>query len=307
MIKNIQFIMQKRDRVIFGILITLLILISGCTTANKVKGSASQCPSSLQSCGKGCIPQNAICCDNGEIDGYCLQPTTGCGNGACNNCPAGKVFCGMECIEPGKQCCIGDSCESSPSAGASQPKAYSLDTQYNGKYFGTFNYQYTKCDGSLERYDGSFSFSMTLKTRTVGNYVYLDVTKAWTSEPSFGLGTESVTPLPLTSQWTPMPGNTCGSMAALPLNIPASLDIDANHKIDICFPSGKTMSIYNIYVSNTNPETGLTGLIWLSNYPSESIQTWQTNAFNDLMSNANNPNAPWCNFEPGQWRMTKMD
>ena len=64
------------------------------------------CPSSLQRCGGGCIPTNAICCD-GAVNSYCLQPTAGCGSGNCPSCPAGKVFCGMFCQPKGAPCCLG--------------------------------------------------------------------------------------------------------------------------------------------------------------------------------------------------------
>lgn len=73
-------------------------------------GTKAQCPVHLQPCGGGCIPQNALCCDNGVINSYCLQPTSSCGQGNCHNCSQGEVHCGMSCIPAGQVCCLGSIC-----------------------------------------------------------------------------------------------------------------------------------------------------------------------------------------------------
>jgi len=102
--------------IVFGGLLFVTFFFSGppqspdntiTTTPNT---PTTQCPTALQQCGAGCIPQNAICCDEEGINSYCLQPTTGCGNGTCYQCPLGQAYCGMFCIEQGKQCCLGGDC-----------------------------------------------------------------------------------------------------------------------------------------------------------------------------------------------------
>ena len=98
---------MKKDGLIIGtlFLLVLVLLINGCGP------TTTQCPSTLQTCGNGCIPQNALCCDDGSINNYCLKPANGCDNGTnCNSCPQGKVFCGMFCVDQGKKCCLGGVC-----------------------------------------------------------------------------------------------------------------------------------------------------------------------------------------------------
>lgn len=91
--------------------------------------SQTICHKDLQQCGPGCIPSNAVCCDNNIGNSYCLWPDTLCKinpitNGEkdrfiCSNdgkvksydCPTGQIFCGMFCIDAGKKCCLGGVCD----------------------------------------------------------------------------------------------------------------------------------------------------------------------------------------------------
>ena len=63
--------------------VVVSLFLFGCTdqSVTQNNGGTTQCPSSLQVCGNGCIPTNAICCNDGAVNGYCLQPSSGCGGG----------------------------------------------------------------------------------------------------------------------------------------------------------------------------------------------------------------------------------
>jgi len=102
--------MLSRRIALFAVLLVGVVLVSGCTGQPGTQTAAS-CPGGLQSCGKGCVPTNAICCDANGANGYCLQPSPQCGQGTCYNCAAGKKFCGMFCIPEGQKCCIAGECE----------------------------------------------------------------------------------------------------------------------------------------------------------------------------------------------------
>ncbi|MBU0615786.1 MAG: hypothetical protein KJ601_06860, partial [Nanoarchaeota archaeon] len=56
-----------KKKVNYLLFLIAILLISGCAAQK----DASQCPSGLQSCGKGCIPAIAICCDDQGINSYC--------------------------------------------------------------------------------------------------------------------------------------------------------------------------------------------------------------------------------------------
>jgi len=113
-------------KILFILLVTLFLFF-GCATPNNVDSNVTNpnnfnnynsdsnydlvCPEGLKVCGNGCIPTNSICCNKASLNGYCLQPTTGCGKGSCYDCPEGQAFCGMFCKPIGQKCCIGECVE----------------------------------------------------------------------------------------------------------------------------------------------------------------------------------------------------
>ena len=114
MFQNQLFIMKGNVIISFSVLFVVLLFF-GCDEPTPPidtgpTGGNANCPSALQVCGNGCIPNNALCCDDGAVNSYCLQPTTGCGEGTCNTCPEGQAFCGMFCKPIGEECCIGGVC-----------------------------------------------------------------------------------------------------------------------------------------------------------------------------------------------------
>jgi len=93
-----------------AVFLLVVIAVSGCTGQPGPQPAAT-CPGGLQRCGLGCVPGNSLCCDADGINGYCLQPTSQCGEGSCYDCAAGEKFCGMFCIPEEKTCCIAGECE----------------------------------------------------------------------------------------------------------------------------------------------------------------------------------------------------
>lgn len=67
------------------LIVLVILFLFGCTESNPANNSdfSSNCPSTLQACGEGCIPTNAICCNDDSVNGFCLQPSFGCGDGVC--------------------------------------------------------------------------------------------------------------------------------------------------------------------------------------------------------------------------------
>jgi hypothetical protein len=179
-------------------------------TANDI--AAADCSPSLKSCGPGCIPQDAVCCDPASGNSYCLAPNTLCktnpeygtksgesrflcsedGGEFSHDCPAGQTSCGMFCVVAGGKCCFGGICHddkvnSNTPAGA---------VVYDGIYTGKFNYEYQDWDQLNGRavsdwVPSSFELTMTLKTVRKSNnppYVFLDASNVVSSDPGFGTG-----------------------------------------------------------------------------------------------------------------------
>ena len=105
---------------------------------------------------------------------------------------------------------------------------------YDGTYSGTFNYEYQDIDrfsGKIIKSwtAGSLTATLTLKTlRSSGDTVFLDVTNAIVSDPSFKTGTEGVDPV-----------SAFGGQISvtLPAN-PAEQQTDSSASIDLYFNLG---------------------------------------------------------------------
>lgn len=91
------------------------------------------CRAGTHPCGNGCIPTNAVCCDDGtgKTSSYCTNGAAGCvengadrgcnavfpsgaraqfccgtaGSFGSNDCPEGERHCGLLCVPVGEPCC----------------------------------------------------------------------------------------------------------------------------------------------------------------------------------------------------------
>ncbi len=189
--------MFRANFILFAVVcVVLSFFLFGCTDQNVTKtgGETTKCPSSLQVCGDGCIPTNAICCETEAVNGYCLQPTTGCGNGTCYDCPEGQVFCGMFCKPKGEACCIGDSCGSQL-----KTNPYVGTYEFVGVYTYHTNRDCKETDNDLvtKKLTVRATFIPPVrdsKSLTFWDYHTVWVSNLWVDDPDFGTGASGVTP-----------------------------------------------------------------------------------------------------------------
>lgn len=212
-------------KIVFGfILLIAFFLLLGCTDITIVQDnngpvinigdgsndgsgvvvkSDADCPSSLQACGKGCIPTNALCCDDGIVNTYCLQPAKECVGTNCSSCPEGQVFCGMFCKNKGEDCCVGNDC-GAVAAGGVQTGSNPYTGTYEFK--GIYEYKWADSDdyATCGKSDGWNNATLTMRVTfepipnaelgTWDDYT-VSVKKLWVDDPDFGTGSDGVAPV----------------------------------------------------------------------------------------------------------------
>lgn len=238
------------------------------------------CPSSLKSCGSGCIPQNAACCDEINGNSYCLAPNTLCKanpkyeiggsenrflcsdkGDESNDCKTGQISCGMFCIAEGAKCCVGD-CPGSIS---------SITNPYVGTYEfkGEYEYNNDKRCTNQKQNDRTGWISSTLNIRVTfepvsnlyqgfwDNYTVV-VSKLLADDQDFGTGTGGIDPksysgngkspeliLPMLPRWTDDPVNYAVTEKSVDYPDGKKRDPMAQHNISFDFPNDFHVTLFN--------------------------------------------------------------
>lgn len=112
--------------------LVLTLVLTGCSGDEEGPNGPTGCPDPLVQCGNGCVPANAICCDDGSktTSSFCTNAAVGpctantrdcqaafpsgqraafcCGDSGTtgtNDCPAGQRHCGLLCRPVDTPCC----------------------------------------------------------------------------------------------------------------------------------------------------------------------------------------------------------
>ena len=141
----------------------------------------TNCSPSLRSCGSGCIPQNAVCCDETGGNSYCLAPNTLCkanpdsngekerflcsedGTQKSNDCSIGQISCGMQCIKAGERCCLGGACNGNETNSVAKGKVeevkYGGEITMSASYYMSYNMANGRTGHLSQQFSATIHFS----------------------------------------------------------------------------------------------------------------------------------------------------